>query len=175
MEVPAELIRKSRIFIVDDEEASVVLLERILREAGFENICVTTDSRQALSTFAQNDPDLVLLDLHMPHHDGYEILNALRQRMAPNTFLPIVVLTAEASLQAKHRALSLGATDFLPKPYDNLEVVLRIQNLLRARFLHRQLQSQATVLEQRVRERTRMLEMMVAELKCANWPLFMNY
>jgi putative two-component system response regulator len=168
----SDLIHKAKIFIVDDELANVRSLELMLRAAGYENLTMTTDPRRALTMFTDEDPDLVILDLHMPHQDGYEILHLLRQRVPTDAFLPIVVMTADVTPEAKRRALSTGATDFLSKPFDSIEVALRIENVLRTRFLHRQLQNEKTLLEERVRERTRLLERTIAELKCANWPLF---
>jgi putative two-component system response regulator len=158
--------------MIDDEMMNVRLLEGILQRAGYENLLMTNDPRRAVAMRTDEDPDLVLLDLHMPHPDGYEILSELRQRVPTDAFLPIVVLTADVTPDAKHRALELGATDFLSKPLDTAEVRLRIENVLRIRFLHRQLQNEKSLLEERVRERTRLLERTIAELKCANWPLF---
>ena len=166
------LIHTAKIFIIDDEPVNVSVLETTLKRAGYDNLSMTTDSRRALSMFADDDPDLVLLDLHMPHQDGYEILAAMRQRVPPDAFLPIVVVTGDATVEAKRRALAAGATDFLTMPFDQIEVALRIENLLRTRLLHRQLQNEKALLEERVRERTRVLERTIAELKCANWPLF---
>lgn len=168
----SDLIQKAKILIVDGELADVRQLEQILKRAGYESVSVTTDPSRALTMFTADEPDLVLLDLHLPNHDGYEILQTLRQRVPADAFLPIVVLTADVTPEAKQRALSMGATDFLSKPFDNVDVVLRIENVLRTRFLHRQLQSEKALLEERVRERTRALERTIAELKCANWPLF---
>src|SRR2546430_15110656 len=99
-----ELIRQAKIFIIDDEVMNVRVLERILQRAGYTNLLMTNDARRALAMFTDDDPDLVLLDLHMPHQDGYEILSGLRQRVPPDTFLPIVVLTADITPDAKHRA-----------------------------------------------------------------------
>jgi putative two-component system response regulator len=108
----------------------------------------------------------------MPHQDGYEILQSLRYLIPSDAFLPIIVLTADVTLEARRRALSAGATDFLCKPFDTVEMTLRIDNMLRMRFLHRELQNEKMVLEQRVRERTRSLERLIAELRCASLPLF---
>jgi putative two-component system response regulator len=167
-----ELLHQAKIFIIDDEVMNVRVLGQILQRAGYVNLSMTNDARRALAMFTDDDPDLVLLDLHMPHQDGYEILSLVRQRVPPEAFLPIVVLTADITPDAKHRAFELGATDFLSKPLDHVEVLLRIENVLRTRFLHRQLQNEKALLEERVRERTRVLERTIAELKCANWPLF---
>ena len=167
----SELTHHARIFIVDDEEMNVRLLERMLRQAGYENLSMATDSRRALSMFVDDDPDLVLLDLHMPPPDGFEVLAAMR-KLTADAFLPIVVLTADVMQDVRRRALAAGATDFLSKPLDDVEVALRIQNVLQTRFLHRQLQNHKALLEERVRERTRMLEQTVAELEAATRPAF---
>ena len=170
----SDLIHQAKIFIIDDELMNIRLLGKFLNSAGYQNVAMTTDPRRAVAMFTDDDPDLVLLDLHMPHPDGFEILTAFREQSPPDVYLPIVVLTADCTPDAKRRALSMGATDFLSKPFDDVEVLLRIDSVLRTRFLHRQLQHEKALLEERVRERTRLLERSIAELKCANWPLFSN-
>jgi len=149
---------EARILIVDDEPANVLLLERILGEAGYPNHTATTDPRQVLTIHARYDPDLVLLDLAMPHLDGLAVMTQLRQVIPAGMFLPILVLTADMTTQAKQQALSGGATDFLLKPFDPTEVLLRIGNLLQTRRLHLELQGHNQLLEQRVRDRTAQLE-----------------
>jgi putative two-component system response regulator len=148
----------ARILIVDDEPANVLLLERILDEAGYPNHTATTDPRQVLTIHARYHPDLILLDLAMPHLDGLTVMAQLRQVLPAGTFLPILVLTADMTTQAKQQALSGGATDFLVKPFDSTEVLLRIGNLLQTRRLHLELQGHNQLLEQRVRDRTAQLE-----------------
>ena len=167
-----DIIKQAKILIIDDEPPSVQLLERILNLAGYPNVSGTTDPTRSLAMFADDDPDLVLLDLHMPKPDGYEILTKLRELQRPTSFLPIIVLTADVSADARRHALALGATDFLSKPLDEIEVAMRIKNVLQTRFVHRQLENEKALLEERVKERTRVLERTIAELKCANWPLF---
>ena len=146
--------RDARLLIVDDELANVRLLEHTLRLAGYDNLHATTDSRQALAAYHQVDPDLVLLDLAMPHLDGYEVMVRLREAVPDHAYLPILVLTADTSTQAKQRALAAGANDFLIKPLDLVEVVLRIANLLHTRRLHLELEERNRQLEHRIRERT---------------------
>jgi putative two-component system response regulator len=147
-----------RILIVDDQEASVVLLERILERAGYEEQAATTNSRQALSLFLSFQPDLILLDLHMPGLDGFALLEQLDPLVPADAYLPIIVLTADANPEVKHRALASGAKDFLTKPFDQVEVLLRIRTQLQARFLHLELAEHARLLDRRVRERTDELE-----------------
>ena len=145
--VQKEIIRQSRILIVDDEPANVLLLERILQQGGYTNLNKTTDPRQVLEFFTLYQPDLILLDLMMPHVDGYALLTQLRSRIPDNHYLPILVLTADVTPKAKQRALSLGAKDFLTKPFDATEVQLRVYNLLETRWLSVQLQEQIKALE----------------------------
>jgi putative two-component system response regulator len=154
--VPA--LTEGRILIVDDESANVLLLERILQRAGYHNLRSTNDPRRVLPLFAEFRPDLVLLDLHMPHFDGFAVMEQLRPRVPEGQYLPILVLTADITSTAKQRALSNGAKDFLTKPLDATEIVLRIENLLHTRQLHTQLQDQNIILEEKVRDRTRDLE-----------------
>ena len=152
-----EALTQARILIVDDEVANVQLLERLLHRTGYPNAQSTTDPRTVLQHYTEMQPDLILLDLHMPHLDGFAVLEQVRAAMPQGDYLPILVLTADITTGAKRRALTLGATDFLTKPFDVTEVQLRIRNLLETRFLHRQLQGQNQILEDKVRERTQEL------------------
>jgi cyclic di-GMP phosphodiesterase len=148
----------ARILIVDDQPSNVLLLEGILQEEDYTDYKGITDSRQALAVYLEYQPDLILLDLQMPYLDGFEVMNQLRACVAPGGFLPILVLTADITPEAKRQALAEGAMDFLTKPFDQTEVVLRIRNLLQMRALHLQLQDQNQLLEQKVQERTAELE-----------------
>ena len=154
----ADRLSAARIVIVDDEPANVRLLERILQHAGYTDLTSTTDPRDALALCKETEPDLILLDLHMPHVDGFAVMAELRPLLVDDNYLPILVLTADITPEAKQRALSGGAKDFLTKPIDPPEVLLRIKNLLDTRFLHLQLQNQNLILEEKVRVRTRELE-----------------
>src|SRR5438128_4243027 len=146
-----------RILIVDDEPTNVRLLERIVRNAGWTDARSTTDSREAAALHAEFRSDLVLLDLMMPYLDGVAVMKALRSTIADGEFLPIVVLTADATADAKRRALDAGTTDFLTKPFDRMEIVLRIKNLLQTRRLYLEREEQNRSLEATVRERTEQL------------------
>jgi putative two-component system response regulator len=150
--------RNARILAVDDEPANLSLLQRILGRAGFETFKGVTDPRQVLPIYQSFEPDLVLLDLNMPHLDGFAVMKQLAVRIAEGPYLPILVLTADVTTETKQNALAAGAKDFIVKPFDPIEVVLRIENLLEVRFLHVRLQNQNSLLEERVRARTRELE-----------------
>jgi putative two-component system response regulator len=126
----------ARILVVDDERVNVVLLERILEQDGYRNVKSVTDPAEAATLYDQFEPDLVLLDLHMPKLDGFAVMKLLEGRIPRDTFLPILILTADIRPEIKRRALAAGAKDFVTKPFDRTEVLLRIQNLLETRFLH---------------------------------------
>ncbi len=149
--------KRGRILIVDDEPANVLLLKRVLARAGHDDLVSTTDSREVPDLVSSCRPDILLLDLNMPVMDGWAILDRLR-RNGGDTFLPVVVLTADTSTETRKRALGAGATDFLTKPFDATEVLLRIRNHLEVRALHLRLREQNLLLEERVRERTLELE-----------------
>jgi len=129
----------SRILIVDDLPANLRLLEDLLSREGFSHVVSTTEPQQALELYSAFEPDLVLLDLMMPGMSGYAVLEQLERQRPPNEFRPVLVLTADATTDAKRRALSLGAKDFLTKPFDPIEAMLRVWNLLETRTLHKQL------------------------------------
>jgi putative two-component system response regulator len=149
--------RNARILVVDDEEGNVDILRRTLTHAGFARIESTCDSREATSLYVQHRPDLILLDLHMPHLDGLDVMDQLNE-IAEASYLPILILSGDLTPEARREALSRGAKDFVGKPFQQDELLLRIRTLLETRFLYIQIQSQNQLLEAKVRERTRALE-----------------
>jgi putative two-component system response regulator len=161
------LLHRMKILVIDDDRMTVTLLEQLLRRHGYRCVLGITDSRNAVDTCTNFDPDLILLDLMMPQVDGFAVLEALRSD-ASETFLPIVVLTADVTEEAKARALEAGATDFLVKPVSQTEALLRIRNLLETRRLHLVLENQRAALEDAVRERTTELRGTIAELQAVN-------
>jgi putative two-component system response regulator len=154
----------ARILIVDDQEPNVILLERMLEQWGYDRVSVTTQSRTVPDLCAELEPDLLLLDLQMPQPDGFELMEILAPRIAGAPRMPVLVLTADITAETRKRALAAGASDFLSKPLDPVEVRLRIANLLETRRLERDLLGQNQVLEARVRERTDDLERARVEL-----------
>jgi signal transduction histidine kinase len=148
----------ARVLVLDDEEANLQLLEQILRPLRVE-VALLADARRAADRFVEFAPDIVLVDLHMPHLDGFEVLSVIRGLSVGDAFLPVVMLTADVNPEAKRRALALGATDFLTKPVDVIEVTLRVANLLKTRVLHKRLLQRSRSLEVAVGERTRELEL----------------
>lgn len=160
-------LKQARILIVDDEVANTCLLQSLLNRTGFTNHFSVTDSRETIERIEQLQPDLILLDLNMPQVSGFDILQLLRLTLAPDNYLPVLVLTADINPKTKRRALAAGATDFLPKPFDASEVLMRIRNLLKTRLLHLDLQNHNTRLEEKVSERTAELSRALTELKQA--------
>lgn len=137
--IDTEELLSRRILAIDDEEANVLLLRNLLQREGYTDLHCLTDSRDALASYMELQPDLVLLDLMMPEVDGFQLLEAFSRHDAPDEYRPVLVLTADTTLQAKRRALALGAKDFVAKPFDVVEVGLRIANLLETRLLYERL------------------------------------
>ena len=153
---------EARILLVDDAPDLVFIMEQILASEGYTNVVSTTDPTKVADLYQAVRPDLVLLDLHMPVMNGFEVMAAL-QEVAIGS-VPIVMLTGDRSPEAKVRGLRGGAKDFITKPFDRAEVRLRIANLLETRYAHRQLEKQNLLLEMNVQARTRDLERAKVEI-----------
>ena len=154
----AEIFQRARFLIVDDETANVSILTKMLEKWDATQIVGTTDSCQTAGLVDSFKPDIILLDLMMPYMDGFGVMKQLEPHISPGDFLPILVLTADNSDHSRRRALRCGAADFLTKPFDAVELSLRVQNLLTTRFLHCHLQARNQVLDRKVQERTEQLE-----------------
>ena len=161
--ITAAALRNARILIVDDETDNVEMLRRMLEREGIGRIESTTDSREAASLYVQHRPDLILLDLQMPHLDGLDVMAQLNE-IAEASYLPILILSGDLTPEARRDALSRGAKDFVAKPFHQDELLLRIRTLLETRLLYLQIQSQNQLLEAKVRDRTRALEEAQAEI-----------
>ena len=147
-----------KLLLIDDELHSLKLMEAILKQAGYEKITTTTDPRQAVQLYQEVKPDLIATDMRMPYMDGFEVMRQLTAVIPAEDYVPILVITGELDAPTKHRALAEGAKDFLNKPVDATEVVLRIKNQLVTRQLHRQLRMHNEHLEAQVRLRTKVVE-----------------
>jgi len=144
-------ILDASVLVVDDQEANVILLEQMLREAGYRRVVSTMNPAEVCALHRKNRYDLILLDLQMPGMDGFQVMEGLKTN-ALDGYLPVLVITAQPG--HKLRALLAGAKDFVSKPFDLVEVKARVHNLLEVRLLYRKLEEYNSRLEQAVQERT---------------------
>ncbi|THB69157.1 MAG: EAL domain-containing protein [Gammaproteobacteria bacterium] len=152
-----ELI-KLKILIVDDQPINHELLNGMLREAGYSRINDIIDSRDAAEAYKKFKPDLVILDLNMPHLDGFDVMEQILE-IDPEAYAPILVLTSETDQEYRVKALQSGASDFLNKPFDFIEGLTRVESLLSIRWMYNQLLEQNKNLDILVSERTQELEL----------------
>lgn len=143
----------ARILIVDDEPVNLKLLNKILSSQGYSNLVLLQDSREVVDVYRQQRVDLILLDINMPHLDGFGVLEQLKALDDP-LFPPVVILTAQSSQDFLLRALNAGARDFIPKPFDRNELLARVRNMLDAYLAHRLVYEQKDVLDEMVQART---------------------
>ena len=155
---------ESKILIVDDEKSNIDLQTSILQTAGYTEILGVAEAREAIGVIEEWGPDIVLLDLMMPHMDGFELVTEIRRVLPDDAFLPVLVITADAHPGSRQRALGLGADDFISRPFEIFDLVLRVRNLLKTRSLHLELKSRNANLETAVRKRTQELEISRREL-----------
>ena len=148
MVTPADILR-ARILVVDDQEANVLLLERMLAGAGYTTVAATMNPRAVVDLHRSQRYSLILLDLQMPAMDGFEVMEALKE-IDRDDYLPVLVITAQPG--HKLRALQAGARDFVSKPFDLPEVLMRVRNMLEVRLLHAELTQANAALDQTVRE-----------------------
>lgn len=151
------LYSRSKLLIIDDNSANLNWLEQLLEWAGYKNVRSCQDPLLAENTIREYEPDLIILDLHMPQISGLKILTELRQRQVANEFLPVLVFTGDATTKTRREALECGASDFLTKPGEANEIILRVKNFLLTRWMHRQLQDDNLRLETQVAARTKEL------------------
>lgn len=147
--IDSSAILDARILVVDDLEANILLLEQILRRAGYARVESTADASVVHELHRRHHYDLILLDLQMPGTDGFQVMESLKSLEA-DSYLPVIVITAQPA--HKLRALQAGAKDFISKPFDLAEVLMRVRNMLEVRLLHRELRKRGDALEQKVRE-----------------------
>jgi putative two-component system response regulator len=154
MITPDSAILNARILVVDDHAPNLALLKRMLGNAGYRAVATEAHPAAAVAAHRAAPYDLILLDIQMPGMDGFDVMAALEPE---DDYLPVIVLTAYTDRDTRLRALEAGARDFLGKPFDHVEVLTRIRNMLEVRLLHRRVRAQNRELEEKVRERTREL------------------
>jgi len=145
--------KNERILIIDDEPVNLKLLDKMLSAQGYQELILVEDPREVLDIYTTSRPDLILLDINMPHLDGYQVMEQLKTLKDP-LLPPIVILTAQQGKDYLLRALASGARDFITKPFDRNELLMRVRNLLDAQLAHRMLHDQKSVLEHMVNVRT---------------------
>ncbi|WP_440053079.1 HD-GYP domain-containing protein [Pseudoalteromonas sp. T1lg65] len=146
----------SVLLAIDDNPTNLKLLDRVLSAKGYKNIHLVDDSRKSVATYLELKPDLILLDINMPHMDGFEVMEALFA-LDEQSIPPIIVISAQHSTETTLKALKNGARDYVTKPFEKSELLMRVQNLLDAHLAHKLLKDQAQVLEEMVANRTREL------------------
>ncbi len=149
--ITAAEILNANVLIVDDQHSNVLLLEEILRDAGYTRVSSTMDPYTVAALHRENRYDLILLDLQMPGMNGFQVMENLKA-IETESYIPVLVITAQPA--HKLQALQAGAKDFVSKPFDLTEVKTRIHNMLEVRLLHRRLDNYNKLLEQTVQERT---------------------
>lgn len=152
-----------KILIVDDNPANIMLLEKMLKINNYNNLKTTTDSRQVLDIYKSFEPDLILLDLKMPYFDGFQIMEQLNE-FEQNDFLPVIMITAQNERENKIKALDMGVREFVGKPFDQTEVIMRIRNILDIKLLHKKMKNRNQLLEDKVMQGTRDVERVQLEL-----------
>lgn len=152
-----DFVRQAKVMIIDDEMLVIKVVKRYLSAEGYANFVVVNDSRQALEKIWEEQPDVILSDIHMPEVSGLDILRA-RQKNAKLTSIPVLILSGSSGNEVMREALELGATDFLAKPVDPYALSLRVQNALIVKSHHDHLASYALDLEEQVSRRVKQLE-----------------
>jgi len=162
-----EEIKKSNILIVDDNTANIALLEDLLEDEGYDEYSSTTDPRTVLSLCQEEEFDLILLDIRMPYMNGIEVMQALKKNFPTDGYyLPIIVLTAQLDEETRRQSLACGAKDFLTKPFQHWEALMRIQNQLETRYYYKRQMLRADLLEREVVKRTKEIHSVQLEIVC---------
>jgi putative two-component system response regulator len=151
------LLAAANILVIDDEDMNLRLVARILARAGYRHVTGLSDARELESQLLVTTPDLVITDLHMPNRDGFDVIEAL-QPWIDEDRLPVLVVSGDAGVEARNRALTLGARDFVGKPFDPTELALRVRNQLETRLLFEDVRKQIRALRETVHGQTKEVE-----------------
>jgi putative two-component system response regulator len=152
----SDQIFKAKILIIDDQKLHAFFLEKVLKTEGYQIIRCLTEPKQSLDVFWEYHPDIILLNLSIPHVDAFSIIETFGTEKKVD-YLPILTYSEDSNPEVRMRALKSGATDFLLKPYESIEVLMRIHNMIESRILHIQVKDQNKLLESKVKERTQEL------------------
>jgi len=156
---------KAKFLIVDDQQANTDVLHDFLEMQGYQNIETTTDPREVVKLMADYNPDIILLDLAMPYLNGFDILNLLKEIVPANTYLPVLILTADITVESKRKALKLGASDFLTKPFDLIELQARVNTHLEIKFKNEQINEYAAKLEKLIATKDKFFSIIAHDLR----------
>lgn len=143
-------IKTAKILVVDDQIANVEMIVTYLEIEGYTNIIATTDSREVMDLYINSNPDIILLDITMPYYTGLELMEMIKDENPENDYLPILILTADISTETKRKALQAGASDFLTKPFDLIELKARVNTHLQIRFKNNVINEYAFELKQQI-------------------------
>jgi putative two-component system response regulator len=165
--ISQEQFHSSKILIVDDESSNIRLLEELLGGKGYTCIESITDPRKTMEVYLEFQPDVLLLDLNMPHLNGFQVLEQLNN-LDLQYHVPVMVLTAQADRESRVKALKLGARDYLSKPFDLIELSMRIRNLLEVRLLIGQLYDNKIYLEEKLSNNVFELAVAMTKIKEPN-------
>lgn len=151
-------LQSRTILVVDDKPVNTTILRNVLAKAGYKKVYTYHDAAEVMKHFKVLEPDIILLDLHMPNINGLALLEWITEQVDAKDYLPVLILTADGRADVKRRALTMGAKDFLAKPFDSVEVLLRVRNLLETREVHRELEAARISLNHQLEEKTRKFE-----------------
>lgn len=149
-------IQNAHILVIDDQKLHALFLKGILQQEGYKYVECLLDPLRTVATCKEFRPDLIVLDMHMPQLDGFQVMEQLHD-FRVNHYLPILAISADKSSEIRLRAMQSGANDFLNKPFENLEILIKIRNMIELRILHSQVSDQNKILEFKVMERTKEL------------------
>ncbi len=158
-------LKNAKILVVDDQQANIDVLHDFLEIQGYENIKTTMDPRNVIRLLDEFKPDIILLDLSMPFMSGFEVMKQLKAVVMESTYLPILVLTADVTIETKRKALLSGACDFLTKPFDLIELQARVNTHLHIKFKNEQINHYAAELEQLVATKDKFFSIIAHDLR----------
>ncbi len=158
-------LKSANILIVDDQQDNIDVLHDFLEIQGYQNIRATTDPRQVTGLISEFKPDIILLDLSMPHMSGFEVMEKLKSIVEPSSYLPVLVLTADVTIDSKRRALQSGASDFLTKPFDLIELQARVNTHLLIRFKSEQINKYTAQLERLIATKDKFFSIIAHDLR----------
>lgn len=158
-------LKNAKILLIDDQQANIDILQDFLEMQGYTNIETTNDPRKVAKLIIDLEPDIILLDLQMPYLSGFDIMEQMKSIVQPSTYLPILVLTADVTLETKRKALLSGASDFLSKPFDLIELKARVNTHLQIRYKNEQINEYATKLEKLIATKDKFFSIIAHDLR----------